>query len=75
LNGSGAEAADREQATTTRAILRSSEFVLGGYRRRHSIETIRKTHSSYFSTREQGFERFFSDIVEKLLASSTVASS
>ena len=32
-----------------------------------SIETIKKTHSSYFSTREQGFERFFD--VGDLLAS------
>jgi hypothetical protein len=32
-----------------------------------SIETIKKTHSSYFSTREEGFERFFS--VSDLLAS------
>jgi hypothetical protein len=31
-----------------------------------SIETIKKTHSSYFSTREQGFERFFS--VKDLIA-------
>ncbi len=31
-----------------------------------SIETIKKTHSSYFSTREEGFERFFS--VSDLLA-------
>jgi hypothetical protein len=32
-----------------------------------SIETIKKTHSSYFSTRDEGFERFFS--VPDLLAS------
>lgn len=32
-----------------------------------SIETVKKTHSSYFSTREEGFERFFS--VSDLLAS------
>lgn len=32
-----------------------------------SIDTIKKTHSSYFSTREEGFERFFS--VSDLLAS------
>jgi hypothetical protein len=32
-----------------------------------SLETIQKTHSSYFSTREQGFERFFS--VHDLVAS------
>jgi hypothetical protein len=31
-----------------------------------SIETIKKTHSSYFSTRKEGFERFFS--VSDLLA-------
>jgi hypothetical protein len=33
-----------------------------------SIETIKKTHSSYFSTREQGFERFFDlgDLVASL---------
>jgi hypothetical protein len=33
-----------------------------------SIETIKKTHSSYFSTREEGFERFFdlSDLVASL---------
>ena len=32
-----------------------------------SLETIKKTHSSYFSTREEGFERFFS--VSDLVAS------
>jgi len=32
-----------------------------------SIETIKKTHSSYFSTCEQGFERFFS--VKELVVS------
>ncbi len=31
-----------------------------------SLETIKKTHSSYFSTREERFERFFS--VADLLA-------
>lgn len=33
-----------------------------------SIDTIKKTHSSYFSTREEGFERFFSvsELVESL---------
>jgi hypothetical protein len=33
-----------------------------------SIDTIKKTHSSYFSTREQGFERFFDlgDLVASL---------
>jgi hypothetical protein len=34
-----------------------------------SIDTIKKTHSSYFSTREGGFERFFS--VSDLLAATT----
>jgi hypothetical protein len=32
-----------------------------------SIDTIKKTHSSYFSTRDEGFERFFS--IDDLLAS------
>lgn len=32
-----------------------------------SIDTIKKTHSSYFSTREEGFERFFS--IKDLIAS------
>jgi len=32
-----------------------------------SLDTIKKTHSSYFSTREEGFERFFS--VSELVAS------
>lgn len=32
-----------------------------------SLDTIKKTHSSYFSTRDEGFERFFS--VEDLIAS------
>ncbi len=34
-----------------------------------SIDTIKKTHSSYFSTRDQGFERFFSvnDLVASLV--------
>jgi hypothetical protein len=32
-----------------------------------SLDTIKKTHSSYFSTREEGFERFFS--IEDLIAS------
>jgi hypothetical protein len=36
-----------------------------------SIDTIKKTHSSYFNTREQGFERFFSSAVEDLIASWT----
>lgn len=33
-----------------------------------SIETIKKTHSSYFSTRAEGFERFFDvgDLVASL---------
>ncbi|HTW42113.1 MAG TPA: hypothetical protein VMD79_07340 [Solirubrobacteraceae bacterium] len=33
-----------------------------------SIDTIKKTHSSYFNTREQGFERFFDlgDLVASL---------
>jgi hypothetical protein len=35
-----------------------------------SIDTIKKTHSSYFSTREDGFERFFS--VSDLIASTKV---
>jgi hypothetical protein len=35
-----------------------------------SIDTIKKTHSSYFSTSEEGFERFFS--VSDLLASTKV---
>lgn len=34
-----------------------------------SIDTIKKTHSSYFSTREQGIERFFSSVVEEFIAS------
>jgi hypothetical protein len=34
-----------------------------------SIETIKKTHSSYFSTREKGFERFFS--VDELIAATS----
>jgi hypothetical protein len=33
-----------------------------------SIETIKKTHSSYFRTRDEGFERFFSLAVEELIA-------
>jgi hypothetical protein len=34
-----------------------------------SIDTIKNTHSSYFSTRDQGFERFFSvnDLVASLV--------
>jgi len=35
-----------------------------------SLDTIKKTHSSYFSTREEGFERFFS--VKDLIASTKV---
>lgn len=33
-----------------------------------SIDTIKKTHSSYFGTREEGFERFFDvgDLVASL---------
>lgn len=34
-----------------------------------SIETVKKTHSSYFSTHDRGFERFFS--VEDLLAATS----
>jgi hypothetical protein len=30
-----------------------------------SLETIKKTHSSYFDTTEHGFERFFSDELAK----------
>ncbi|MGH2902266.1 MAG: hypothetical protein ACRDK7_01530 [Solirubrobacteraceae bacterium] len=29
-----------------------------------SLETIKKTHSSYFETTEGGFEKFFSDILQ-----------
>jgi hypothetical protein len=34
-----------------------------------SIETIKKTHSSYFNTQEKGFERFFS--VDELIAAAS----
>jgi len=46
--------AEAEQTYRGRADI---EVVLLGA---DSIETIKKTHSSYFSTREEGFERFFS---------------
>ncbi len=36
-----------------------------------SIDTIKKTHSSYFDTREQRVEGFFSSAVEEIIASWT----
>jgi hypothetical protein len=53
--------AEAEQTYRGRADI---EVVLLGA---DSVETIKKTHSSYFSTRDEGFERFFS--VSDLLAS------
>jgi hypothetical protein len=36
-----------------------------------SIDTIKKTHSSYFDTRERRAETFFSSAVEEIIASWT----